>query len=353
MLYALKRLLPGLGLIFLAALALLIADRAHQSSSRDSLPRKSAPAVAAPVPVPAPAKGWKIELLDYADSLNVEETHDGLFAEFKVLGFTEGREYTLTRHSAHGDMAVLNGIIDTAVTARPDLIITTSTPTLQVAVNKVKTIPVVFTTVADGVQAGAGESDVKHLPNITGVTCMSDFGGMVAVVKNHFPRVKRIGTLFVPSEINSVRYKEELEKAAARAGLTLETVGIATTAEVADAALALADRQVDIITQISDNTTGSAFPAISAAARKARIPLFGFVSGTIKAGAAVVVARDYREAGQNAARLVARIMKGESPARIPFTPLSRTVIVVSTKNAGLYGMTIPPSLRERTDKVVD
>ncbi len=53
MLYALKRLLPGLGLIALAAIALLVADRAQQGSSRDSLPQASVPDVAsAPAPVP-------------------------------------------------------------------------------------------------------------------------------------------------------------------------------------------------------------------------------------------------------------------------------------------------------------
>ena len=301
---------------------------------------------AAPVASMVPAKVWRLQLLDYTDSINAEETLVGLFSEFKALGLVEGRDYELKRHSAHGDMAVLNGIVDAAVNARPDLIITTSTPTLQVAVNKVKKTPVVFTVVADGVQAGAGESDTKHLPNITGVTVMSDFDGMVKMVRDHFPHAKRIGTLFVPSEVNSVRYKEELQKAVLRRGLTLEAVGIATTAEVADAALALADKRVDIITQISDNTTGSAFPAITEAARKARVPVFGFVTGTIKAGAAGVVARDYEEGGQIGARIVARIMKGENPADIPFTPLGRTVVIVSPKNAAMFGMQIPESLLE-------
>ena len=303
-------------------------------------------------PALIPQKIWRLHLLEYTDSVNAEENFAGLSSEFKALGLVEGRDYELKRHSAHGDMAVLNGIVDAAINAMPDIIITASTPTLQVAVNKVRKTPVVFTVVADGVQAGAGQSDTKHLPNITGVTCMSDFDGMVKVVREHFPRATRIGTLFVPSEVNSVRYKEELQKAAVRGGLTLEAVSVSATAEVADAALALAGKKVDIITQISDNLTGSAVPAIAEAAHKARIPLFGFVTGTIKAGAAAVVARDYEEGGQLGARLVLRIMKGENPAGIPFMPLSRTVVVVSPKNAALFGIQVPESLLKRADKVV-
>jgi len=336
----------------LAEAAVLIDEQGKTVRSPGPLQAAAAGLASTAPPVPKPAKTWKIQLLDYTDSINVEETHAGLFAEFKTLGLVEGKDYEMIKHSAHGDMAVLNGIVDAAVNAGPDLIITTSTPTLQVAVNKVKKTPVVFTNVADGVQAGAGRSEADHLPNITGSTVMSDFAGMVRVVREYFPRVKRIGTLFVPSEINSVRYKEELEKAAIKQGLTLEAVGVATTTEVADAALALTGKGVEIITQISDNTTGSAVPAIAEAARKARVPLFGFVSGSIKAGASVVVARDYQEGGKDAARLVARIMKGENPAGIPFVPLSRTMIVVSPKNAELCGMRIPEPLLKRADKVI-
>ncbi len=333
--------------------AATLAQAAIVMDREGKMTRSAAGVAASAVAAATPAKRWKLQLLDYADAITTEETHTGLFAEFTALGLVEGRDFELKRQSAHGDMAVLNAIVEAAVNAGPDLIITTSTPTLQVAVNKVKETPVVFAIVADGVEAGAGESETKHLPNFTGSTCMSDFDGMVKVVRDHFPQARRIGTLFVPSEVNSVRYKEELAKAAARQGLILEAIGIATTAEVADAALALADRRVDIITQISDNTTGSAFPAIAEASRKGRVPLFAFVSSAIQGGAAVVVARDYQEAGQSAARLVARIMKGEDPARIPFMPLTRTMIVVSQKNAGLQGVRLPEALLKRADRVVD
>lgn len=337
------------------AKAAVLIDGQGKTVRSPGKPVEAAPAAApgSPAARPAAAKLWRIQLLDYTDSVNAEETHAGLFAEFKALGLAEGRDFTLGRHSAHGDMGILSGIFDAALNAQPDLIITTSTPTLQLAVNKVKRIPVVFTVVADGVQAGAGQSDAKHLPNVTGVTTMSDFDGMVRLVRDHFPAVRRIGTLFVPGEVNSVRYKEELAKAAARGGLELEAVGVATTAEVSDATLSLAGKGVGIITQISDNLTGSAIPAVAEAARKAGVPLFGFVSGTIKGGAAVAVARDYEEGGRLGARLVARIMKGESPAAIPFTPLKGNLIVVSPKNAERYGMTIPAALLKKAGRVAD
>jgi ABC-type uncharacterized transport system substrate-binding protein len=314
---------------------------------------KTVKSVAAPSKQTLLTKRWKIQLIDYADAVNAEETHEGLFSELKKLGLQEGRDYELKHRSAHGDMAVMNGIMDAALTDQPDLIITTATPALQTAVSKIKTIPVIFTTVADGVLAGAGKSPTDHLPNFTGATTMSDFDGMIATVQQALPGVKKIGTLYTPSELNSVLFRDALAKAATAKGLKLESVAVASTSDVADAALALTGRGVQVITQISDNATGSALGAIATAATKSKIPLFGFISTALKDGAALVVARDYRECGEIAARLALRIMQGESPARIPFMPLGRSSLIISKGNSAKFNLQLSPALLKRADKVVD
>ncbi len=311
-----------------------------------------APARAANTPYPSRPRPWKLQILDYVDSLTTEETHEGIFRELGARGLVEGRDYDMKQRSAHGDMAILNGIVDAALSDRPDLVITTSTPTLQVAVNKIKTFPVVFSTVTDGVLAGAGTSDESHLPNFTGVNTMSDFEGMVRAIRECFPGARIVGTLFAPGEINSVRYREELIRAAAKHGLSVVTAGVSTTTEVGDAANALAAKRPDVIAQITDNISSSAFPAIVAAAKKARIPLFGFVSSAIQAGAAAVVARDFSEGGAQAVGMAIRILEGEDPARIPFASLQTSKLILSHSNASSFGLVFPESIVKRADKVV-
>jgi putative ABC transport system substrate-binding protein len=286
------------------------------------------------------------------DSLTTEETHEGIFRELGARGLAEGRDYEMKLRSAHGDMAILNGIVDAAIGDRPDLVITTSTPTLQVAVNKIKTFPVVFSTVADGVLSGAGTSDESHLPNFTGVNTMSDFEGMMGAIVECMPSARSIGTLFAPGEINSVRYRDELVRAAAKRGITVLVAAVSTTTEVSDAANALAAKRPDIIAQVTDNISSSAFPAIVAAAKKAGIPLFGFVSSAVASGAAAVVARDFSEAGAQAVRMVLRILDGEDPGRMPFESLKTSVLLLSPANAKSYGLVFPESLVKRADKVV-
>ncbi|MCX6359249.1 MAG: ABC transporter substrate-binding protein [Armatimonadetes bacterium] len=310
-------------------------------------------AAAAPTPAPAPTRKWRIHVIEYVDSLTMAETRRGVFDELPKLGLVEGRDYEIHRGCAQGDTATLSGLVDAARTAQADMIVPTATPALQAAIGKVKDVPIVFTSVGSGVAAGAGKSDTDHMPNVTGVTVASDFVGMMALLKECLPRVRRIGTLFVPSEVNSVLYRDLMAAAAKQAGLELVTVPVSGMSEVADGADALAGR-VEAICQLSDNVALTSFSAISTAARKARIPLFGFATGTVtEGGAAVALARDYEDAGRSCARMMARVMRGESPAGMPFEPLKTSRIVVSRRNAAALGMRIPDPVIKRAGKVVD
>jgi putative ABC transport system substrate-binding protein len=176
---------------------------------------------------------------------------------------------------------------------------------------------------------------------------------MMALLKECLPHVRRIGTLFVPSEINSVLYRDLMAAAARQAGLELVTVPVSGTSEVPDGADALAGN-VEAICQLSDNVCLTSFSAISTAARKARVPLLGFATGTVtEGGAAVALARDYEDAGRQCAAMMARVIRGESPAGMPFEPLKTSRIVVSRRNAAALGMRIPDPVIKRAGKVVD
>src|SRR5207244_13340265 len=110
--------------------------------------------------------------------------------------------------SAQGDIATLNSLMDAITTEGTDLVLTLSTPTLQTAIKKLRNIPVVFTLVGNAFIAGAGRTNEDHLPNITGTTVDSQFDEMIALFREIMPSARRIGTLFVPGEVNSAYYRE-------------------------------------------------------------------------------------------------------------------------------------------------
>jgi ABC-type uncharacterized transport system substrate-binding protein len=249
-------------------------------------------------------------------------------------------------------MATMNSLVDAAISDRTDLLITFSTPTLQAAIQRSQGVPVVFNYVANAVWAGAGRSDTDHLPNVTGVYLPGAYDEMLALIREVLPHARVLGTLYVPSEVNTVYHRDRFGEGARKAGLEFVTVAANTSSEVADAALSLASRKIDAICQLPGNLTASAFPTIAEAARRSRLPLFGFQTSAAEAGAHLVVARDYRDGGAAAARLAVRIMRGESPASIPFEPARETKIVANVEAARAIGLRIPASVLARAQRVI-
>jgi ABC-type uncharacterized transport system substrate-binding protein len=228
-----------------------------------------------------------------------------------------------------------------------------STPALQATLQRARNRPIVFTVIANPFLAGAGRADDDHLPNVTGVPTVGAYEQLLAVARECLPNARRVGTLFVPAEVNSVFNKDQLTLATRKSGMELSVVAANTSAEVADAALALATQGIDVIAQIGGSLTASSFAAIAQAARRARVPLFGVLSSNAREGAAVVVSRDYYDGGHAAGLMAARVMRGEDPARMPFAPLQKTRLLVSRSAARALGFVIPPSVIARADEVVD
>ena len=305
-----------------------------------------------PSAAPTPAAldhPWKLKRILYVESLPAEEAVQGMDDGFKAAGLMAGRDYVLTSASAQGDMSVLPALADATNSDGTELLIAFSTPTLQTAVQKIKHLPVVFTFVADPVVAGAGQDNDHHLPHITGIYTLGPYTEMVDLLARDFPQYRRIGTLFSPAEDNSVHNKDIFVREAAKRGITVTSIPVNSPGELPDAALAIAAKPIDAIVQILDNQSSSGFTAIAGAAVRARKPLLSFIESGVRQGAAVGVTTSYHQAGYEAAMMVARIMRGESPAALPFARPGQVRLIVSENHARRLGMSLPPDLVQRAD----
>ncbi|HWI57944.1 MAG TPA: ABC transporter substrate binding protein, partial [Bacillota bacterium] len=308
------------------------------------LAMQTAPSQAGSGARPALAKRWRIAQFSYTESVMVEEAMEGFQAGLKEAGLSAGTDFSLKSLSAQGDMAALGALFDSAQTAGTDLYVVYGTPTLQTAIKKVRAAPVVFTVVADPFVAGAGKTDEDHLPNLTGVYTLGPYREMAELLQTQFPQIKRVGTLFCPAEANSVANKELFVREASRRGLKVEVVPANSAGELPDAALALCSRDIDAVVQVIDNLSAAGFPAIARAAQRTRLPVFACQGPAAKQGAALVLTRDYVDAGRETALKAARIMRGESPARIPLSPPTRTRILVNLKQVQESHLAIPEAL---------
>jgi putative ABC transport system substrate-binding protein len=156
----------------------------------------------------------------------------------------------------------------------------------------------------------------------------------------------------VPAEVNSVFYKEQLVAAAKKFGLEVVTLGVSSSGEVPDGALALCGRNIDVFCQLSDNLTGASFVSIAQAAKKSRIPLVGFATGQARMGAFMTLSRDFYDNGVNSGHLALRVLSGENPAGIPFEPVRKTRFTLNLAAAAQFGITTPESLVKSADKVI-
>lgn len=336
--FIVKRLLLGLVLILVASAVLLISDwrRRDNSAGRAGVNRK-----------------WEVNLLEYVNVADSEEAEKGIMDGLRQSGLVEGRDYEMTVRNAQGDMSTLNGLVDAALTARADLLMTLSTPTLQATIRKAPQSPIVFTYLADPITAGAGRSFTDHLPNVTGVATGSATEEVLALLRECLPNARRVGTIVVPSEVNTVYNRDQLALAARKLGIEVVSVPASTSSELPDAALALCSMKIDAVCQVAGNLTVTGFTSIARAARGARLPAFGFMSSQAEQGAVVVVARDYFDGGKEAAQLAVRVMRGESPASIPLQPLTKNKTIVNLAAARGVGLAIPETLVRTADKVID
>jgi putative tryptophan/tyrosine transport system substrate-binding protein len=189
------------------------------------------------------------------------------------------------------------------------------------------------------------------LPNVTGVYTQGAYREMAELLRGYFPQIKRVGTLFCPAEANSVANKDLFVREAVKAGLTVETMPVNTPGEVPDAAMALCGRRIDAVVQVIDNMCVAAFPAITRAAAVARTPVFACQGRAVRQGAVLALARDYDEAGREAALKAAQVMRGTSPSRIPFAPPAITKTLINPQKAAELRLVIPDSLLRDAEKV--
>ena len=297
---------------------------------------------------PARTTPYKLRIVKYSDTEFSERGRDGLLDGLRNGGLAEGRDYNMRIFNAQGDMSTLSSIMNTIRADRPDLLMVISTPALQAALRQAgPDTKIVFTCVADGVMAGAGNSVTDHLPNVAGITTSSSFDGMARMIKETLPQTKRVGTLFTPAEINSVLYKDWFAEALMAEGIQLIALPVTSSADVLQSASELCSKNIQVVAQVVDNLTRPGFALIARKAAENNIPVFVFDSDQMKDGGTLCLARDYYDAGLEAAGFALRILGGENPGDIPFTNTQSEKLMINKQLAEKYKLRLSKELLDK------
>ncbi len=296
---------------------------------------------------------YTIGIFQVDDAPHLNSVRRGFLKALEEAGLKDGMNIRLLIRNGMGDIPEVQSIAQEFVSSNVDMVVPFSTPCLQAALHASSEVPIVFSSVAAPFLAGAGHSADDHLPNVTGVSSKGPIKECLEFMKDVLPGVRKIGTLWTPSELNSKYYLDLAKEMAAELGLEVVAVPVHNKAGVLIAAQVLMNKKVDAIYQISDNTINASFEAVSRVADENAIPLFGGAVYHTRGGACAAMGWDFIDMGYKTGVIALRIKNGESPADIPIQYMTEIKLYLNLEAARKQGVEFPESALARADEILN
>jgi len=270
-------------------------------------------------------------------------------------GYVEGQNVALEYRWAADHYDRLPGLAVDLVARRVNVIATASMPSALAAKDATSTIPIVFETGVDAVEAGLVASFARPGGNLTGV-CMLTAALMpkrLELLSELVPHASVFGLLVNPSNSTAERMIGDVQEAARVKGVRLEMLKASTENEIDAAFAGLFQLHAEALIIIPDPFLFSRREQLVALGSRYAVPAiyplreFAAVGGLISYAASITAA--FHLLGVYAAR----VLKGEKPADLPVQQPTTFELVVNLNTAKALGITVPPSILARADEVIE
>jgi len=308
---------------------------------------------AAPLPVEAQAgRVWRIGFLT-----TTEADNPGLVAfrqRLRELGYVEGQNVALEIRSTKGRAERFPSLADELVRLKVDVIVAGSNASIEPAQKATTTIPIVMVVVGDPVASGFVASLARPGGNITGLTTQApDLAGKrLQLLKEAISNLSRVAILWEPGSPGARRSLAEFEAAATALGLQLNAVEVRSPDEL-DGAVATATRSRAGAAIMGGPIAYPQRTQIAQLAVKRHLPILGPSSDYAEAGWLIGYGPSYADLSRRSADFVDRILKGAKPADLPVEQPTKVYLSINLKTAKALGLSIPQTLRERADQVIE
>ena len=310
-------------------------------------------ALSVPVEAQQPGKLAKIGWLGALPAAS--DTGSQLFArELSKLGYVEGKNFAFVYRFANNKPDRLPALAGEMVRLNVNVIITPSDSQVLAAKNATKTIPIVFYSVSDPVAIGLVDSLARPGRNITGFSNMSPVlaGKRLELLKEIVPKLSRVALLWNPEDPSSRINWKEIQLPARDLGLQLHSVELSSADKVEAAFKEVAKSRGAALVVASAPLFTSIQKRITELAAKNRLPaIYGWGDWAANGGL-MSYSADRDEPYRRAAAIVDKILKGTKPEDIPVEQPVKFELVVNLKAAKQIGLTIPPNVLARADKVI-
>lgn len=280
-----------------------------------------------------------------------------LLEELRHLGYVEGRNLVVERHSGDGRTERYAELARDVVRSAPDVIVTFSNRMAQHFLNATSAIPIVAFA-ADPAGLGLVASLSRPGGNITGVAVdagLEIWGKRFELLKAIAPMAHRVGFL-APGIAQLTDYRSLMRAAAERAGSMLLDVMLDTAIDEVAYRRFFARLMAEgagglVVNESGENLTHHR--VLVEAARAARLPTIYPWREPVLVGGLLAYTYNIGDLGRHAAIQVDRILRGEQPGEIPFRQPERFDLIVNARAAAELGLTVPQSLLVRADEVIE
>jgi putative tryptophan/tyrosine transport system substrate-binding protein len=235
-----------------------------------------------------------------------------------------------------------------------DLLFCPNLPAIQAAKEATKTIPIVMISNVDPVELGLVESFARPGGNITGMTLQSLelSGKRLELLKETFPKLNRVALVWNVGDQSMNLITKQVQAVAPQLGVTIQPSGVRDPSDLDSAFAKITQSPPDALFSVADRLITSQRKKILEFAAKNKIPTMFDAQAAVEAGALMAYGPNRAEVSRRAAVFVDKILKGAKPADLPVEQPMKFDLVINLKTAKELGLTIPPNVLARADRVI-
>ena len=271
------------------------------------------------------------------------------------LGYVEDKNITIECRSAEGKLDRQPDLAAELAQLKIDIIVAAGgEPTARAAKQATQTIPIVMTNVGDPVVTGLVASLARPGGNVTGLVTMSPelSGKRLELLREAFPKISRVALFWNSANPEQEPQIKEIKVAGQALGIQLQILEVRATNDFDKAFSTITKERADALLTLPDPLSVSQGKRIADFAAKHRLPAMYPRMEFVDAGGLMVYGPSYNDLFRRAAVYVDKILKGAKPADLPVEQPTKFEFIINLKAAKQIGLTIPPNVLARADRVI-
>jgi putative tryptophan/tyrosine transport system substrate-binding protein len=285
-----------------------------------------------------------------ANTARTEAFRQGL----RELGYVEGKNIVIERRSAEGRLDRLPALAADLVRLKVDIIVTAGPAATRAAKEATSTIPIVMTNDSDPVSTGFIASLSHPGGNITGLSTFAPelSGKQLELLKEVVPTLSSVAVLGTSTSPSTVLVLKELELATRALKVKFRFLDVQNPEDIESTFRAIKKERAEAVLLLATGPLASQRTQVVDLAVKNQLPAVYPSLDFVQAGGLMSYGTNYPDLDRRVAYFVDRILKGAKPADLPVEQPMKFELVINLKTAKQIGLTIPPNVLARADKVI-